>query len=77
MIAKFSEITNQMIPVILNRKPLRFLVLDEIHTYSGNTGGDVACLIRRVKQHLHIKNPICIGTSATIDDKSGSYLIIN
>ena len=27
---------------------LRFLVLDEIHTYTGKRGADVACLIRRL-----------------------------
>ena len=50
---------------------LKFLVLDEIHTYKGNSGADVAGLIRRVKQRLDIENPICIGTSATIEDTPG------
>jgi len=50
---------------------LKFLILDEIHTYRGNSGADVACLIRRVKQRLNIANPICIGTSATIEDTPG------
>ncbi|MBM3318548.1 MAG: DEAD/DEAH box helicase, partial [Candidatus Eisenbacteria bacterium] len=47
---------------------LRFLVLDEVHTYGGARGVEVACLIRRLKEHtekldggLH-----CIGTSATV-----------
>ena len=30
---------------------LRFLVLDEVHTYTGKRGADVAALIRRLKQH--------------------------
>ncbi|MHA1338826.1 MAG: DEAD/DEAH box helicase [Promethearchaeota archaeon] len=48
---------------------LKFLVLDEIHTYNGNTGADVACLIRRVKEKTSSEGRIrCIGTSATIQD---------
>ena len=44
---------------------LRFLVFDELHTYRGRQGADVAMLIRRIraqcKQHV-----TCIGTSATM-----------
>ncbi|MHA1271491.1 MAG: DEAD/DEAH box helicase [Candidatus Helarchaeota archaeon] len=48
---------------------LKYLVLDEIHTYTGNTGADVACLIRRVKEKTKSQGKIrCIGTSATIQD---------
>lgn len=50
-----------------------FIVLDEIHTYSGTQGMEVAMLLRRLKgfledrarKHLHIQ---CIGTSATVGD---------
>lgn len=46
---------------------LQFLVLDEVHTYTGKRGADVACLIRRLKQHTHTIGKIkCIGTSATV-----------
>lgn len=47
---------------------LQFLVLDELHTYDGAQGTDVANLIRRLKLKLDIpKGQICaIGTSATI-----------
>ncbi len=46
---------------------LRFLVLDEVHTYTGKRGADVACLIRRLKQHTHTTGKLrAIGTSATI-----------
>lgn len=47
---------------------LRFLVLDELHTYDGAQGTDVANLIRRVKLKLGIPpGQICpVGTSATI-----------
>ena len=50
--------------------PLKYLVFDEAHTYSGATGAEVACLIRRVRA-LAGKKPdeiICIGTSATLSD---------
>ena len=52
-----------------NRKgTLRYLVLDELHTYDGAQGADVACLIRRLKERLDIAQGelCCIGTSATI-----------
>ncbi|WP_418639544.1 DEAD/DEAH box helicase [Winogradskyella sp.] len=51
-----------------NPELLRFLVLDELHTYDGAQGTDVANLIRRLKLKLEIpKNYLCpIGTSATI-----------
>ncbi len=46
---------------------LKYLVLDEIHTYSGNMGADVAGLIRRLKEKTDTSDKIrCIGTSATI-----------
>lgn len=50
---------------------LKYLVLDELHTYDGAQGADVACLIRRLKERLHIgKEELCVvGTSATLDDR--------
>ncbi len=49
-------------------KALRFIVLDELHTYDGAQGTDVANLIRRLKLKLNMpKGVLCpIGTSATI-----------
>ena len=44
---------------------LRFLVLDELHTYRGRQGADVAMLIRRVRERFN-EQLVCIGTSATI-----------
>ncbi|UTW61723.1 DEAD/DEAH box helicase [bacterium SCSIO 12741] len=44
---------------------LRFLVFDELHTYRGRQGADVALLIRRIKAHSKQK-VVCIGTSATL-----------
>jgi len=51
--------------VMRNAKGLRFLVLDELHTYRGRQGADVALLIRRVREAL-ADNLQCIGTSATM-----------
>ena len=45
---------------------LEFLVLDEIHTYRGRQGADVALLIRRLRIRCGNPNLLCIGTSATM-----------
>lgn len=46
-------------------KHLKFLVFDELHTYRGRQGADVAMLIRRIKRL--VQTPIVtIGTSATM-----------
>jgi Lhr-like helicase len=53
--------------VIANADGLDFIVLDELHTYRGRQGADVAMLMRRVRDRLcRDHNPICIGTSATM-----------
>jgi ATP-dependent helicase YprA (DUF1998 family) len=53
--------------VISNSEGLEFLVLDELHTYRGRQGADVAMLARRVRDRLCSNNqPVCIGTSATM-----------
>ncbi len=44
---------------------LRFLVFDELHTYRGRQGADVALLIRRIRSHCN-RPVVCIGTSATM-----------
>ncbi len=51
--------------VMRNAKGLRFLILDELHTYRGRQGADVALLVRRVREAL-ADRLICIGTSATM-----------
>ena len=51
---------------------LKFLVFDELHTYRGRQGADVAMLIRRTRDRLAIDQLQCIGTSATIAG-SGSF----
>ena len=45
---------------------LRFLVLDELHTYRGRQGADVALLIRRCRLAAGGDGMICVGTSATM-----------
>ncbi|MFB3786022.1 MAG: DEAD/DEAH box helicase [bacterium] len=51
---------------------LQFLVFDELHTYRGRQGADVALLIRRARNALEAPNVQCVGTSATIAG-TGSY----
>ena len=54
---------------------LRFLVLDELHTYRGRQGSDVAMLVRRVRQAAaragRVSSPrlLCVGTSATLSSQ--------
>lgn len=66
---------------LLVRKPdrglftpaLRYLVLDEIHSYRGALATELACLIRRLKARcgLKPKELHCIGTSATVSQDAG------
>lgn len=53
---------------------LKFLVFDELHTYRGRQGADVAMLIRRLAEKLcpDGRRFQCIGTSATLAS-SGSF----
>jgi ATP-dependent helicase YprA (DUF1998 family)/very-short-patch-repair endonuclease len=45
---------------------LKFLVLDELHTYRGRQGADVALLVRRLRERLEAHEVVCVGTSATL-----------
>ena len=45
---------------------LRFLVFDELHTYRGRQGADVAMLVRRCREAFQSKSLHCVGTSATM-----------
>ena len=45
---------------------LWFLVLDELHTYRGRQGADVALLVRRLRDTCDAATVQCIGTSATM-----------
>jgi ATP-dependent helicase YprA (DUF1998 family) len=50
--------------------PLKYLVFDEAHTYSGAVGAEVSCLIRRLRAFCgkSADEVVCIGTSATVTD---------
>jgi len=43
-----------------------FLVFDELHTYRGRQGADVAMLVRRLKARMNRQPVLHIGTSATM-----------
>ena len=46
---------------------LRYLVVDELHTFDGAQGTDLACLVRRLRDRLAPEGGLaCVGTSATI-----------
>lgn len=53
--------------VIANAGGVEFIVLDELHTYRGRQGADVAVLVRRLRDRCAgDRRPLCIGTSATM-----------
>ncbi|GIV25482.1 MAG: DEAD/DEAH box helicase [Bacteroidia bacterium] len=47
-------------------QPPFFLVFDELHTYRGRQGADVAMLVRRLRSRLERSAVVHIGTSATL-----------
>lgn len=65
---------------LIDSPDLKYLVLDELHTYRGRQGADVAIVIRKLKQRWlkqipHTSTPptlICIGTSATMSSDNNS-----
>lgn len=58
---------NERKVLIESSKNLRFLVLDELHTYRGRQGADVAMLIRRLRGAVGAGEALqCVGTSATL-----------
>ena len=52
--------------LIRSAMELRFLVFDELHTYRGRQGADVAMLIRRCRDAFGSDRMRCVGTSATM-----------
>ena len=54
---------------LLDGADLRWIVLDEIHTYTGSQAVEVAFLIRKLKARLGITSGRvrCVGTSASLD----------
>lgn len=63
LITRQDDIDRQ---VMAHAAGLRFLVLDELHTYRGRQGADVALLVRRVREALKAEKLLCVGTSATM-----------
>ena len=59
--------------------PLKYIVFDEVHIYTGAKGAEVSCLIRRLKAFCGKKTDevICIGTSATITDNENENEALN
>ena len=53
---------------------LKFIVFDEVHTYTGALGSEVACLTRRIKSLFPTKVQ-CIGTSATVANEDSAIVI--
>ncbi|MBN1430613.1 MAG: DEAD/DEAH box helicase [Anaerolineae bacterium] len=53
-------------PLIDAATGMQFLVLDELHTYRGRQGADVALLVRRVRDRLEGAHLQTVGTSATL-----------
>lgn len=54
-----------------NPETLKYIVVDEFHTFDGAQGTDLACLLRRLKARLYTPMGYlcCVGTSATMGDK--------
>ena len=64
-----------------NKDPetLKYIAVDELHTFDGAQGTDLACLLRRLKSRLGIQPGYlcCVGTSATMGGDSSSESIRN
>ncbi|MGH9575974.1 MAG: DEAD/DEAH box helicase, partial [Terriglobales bacterium] len=58
---------------VLFTKAMRYLVLDEIHSYRGALATELACLIRRLKARCELGagGLTAIGTSATVSQDAG------
>jgi len=52
--------------IVRAARGLQFLILDELHTYRGRQGADVAMLVRRVRDVCESRHLQCVGTSATL-----------
>ncbi|RMH50632.1 MAG: DEAD/DEAH box helicase [Bacteroidetes bacterium] len=53
-------------PLVRQAQGLQCLVLDEMHTYRGRQGADVAMLVRRAREAFAAADLQCIATSATV-----------
>lgn len=56
---------------------LKYIAVDELHTFDGAQGTDLACLLRRLKARLYTQQGYlcCIGTSATMGTKDSAKYI--
>ena len=63
ILTRFDDVDRK---VVDHCEGLEFLVLDELHTYRGRQGADVALLVRRLRERLKADKLVCIGTSATM-----------
>ena len=54
---------------------LQFIVVDELHTFDGAQGTDLACLLRRLKHRLRSPNACPVGTSATLETDDTNALL--
>jgi ATP-dependent helicase YprA (DUF1998 family) len=63
ILTRFDEVDRR---VVDHCEGLEFLVLDELHTYRGRQGADIALLVRRLRERLNAAKMVCIGTSATM-----------
>lgn len=61
-----------------NPDTLKYIAVDELHTFDGAQGTDLACLLRRLKPRLWTPGGYlcCIGTSATMGSKENSESIL-
>lgn len=57
---------------------LKYIAVDELHTFDGAQGTDLACLLRRLKSRLYTPTGYlcCIGTSATMGSKDNGKNIL-
>lgn len=57
---------------------LKYIAVDEMHTFDGAQGTDLACLLRRLKSRLWTSTGYlcCIGTSATMGSKDRGKSIL-
>ena len=61
-------------------KALRYLVVDELHSFDGAQGTDLACLIRRLRERLDRGDRgslACVGTSATLGGKEDAKPLLD
>lgn len=58
---------------------MKYIAVDELHTFDGAQGTDLACLLRRLKARLYTPAGYlcCVGTSATIGSEENNAKILH